>query len=245
MEEVLVAHRTGEDYDVCLIDWKMPDMDGIEVTRRVREFVGPDTTIIIITAYDWSAIEARAREAGANAFLSKPIFASTLYNTLLSLTGIEKAIHPCGERPARPALRGRRVLLAEDNELNREIAVELLRMVGMEVVCACNGQEAVETFLKEGDALDLILMDVQMPLMDGYEATKTLRKSGHPRAGSVPIVAMTADAFHEDVVKAADAGMNGHLAKPIDPERLYQTIEEMLRGAEVPSAGPAEAEADE
>ncbi len=247
VEEVLAAHRTGEDYDVCLIDWKMPDMDGIEVTRRVREFVGPDTTIIIITAYDWSAIEAPAREAGANAFLSKPIFASTLYNTLLSLTGIEKAVRTGSARSARPALSGRRVLLAEDNELNREIAVELLQMAGMEVVCAGNGQEAVETFLKEGDSLDLILMDVQMPLMNGYEATKTLRKSGHPRAGSVPIVAMTADAFHEDVVKAAEAGMNEHLAKPIDPERLYQTIEELMRGTDLPSfkAGPAETETDE
>ncbi|WP_346026354.1 response regulator [Beduinella massiliensis] len=246
VDQVLTAHRTGEDYDVCLIDWKMPDMDGIEVTRRVREFVGPETTIIIITAYDWSAIEHRAREAGANAFLSKPIFASTLYNTLLSVTGIEKAIHSCGTRPARPALAGRRVLLAEDNELNREIAVELLRMTGTQVVCAGNGQEAVEMFLSQGDAFDLILMDVQMPLMDGYEATEAIRGSDHPRAKSIPIVAMTADAFHEDVVRATEAGMNGHLAKPIDPERLYQTIEDLVqRAASAPAGGmSAAAEAD-
>lgn len=225
VEEVLTAHRNGEEYDVCLIDWKMPDMDGIEVTRRVREFVGPNTTIIIITAYDWSSIEESAREAGANAFLSKPIFASTLYNTLLSVTGIEKAVRVHESEYSRPALKGRRVLLAEDNELNREIAVELLKMAGMEIDCAANGQEAVERFLAGGESYDLILMDVQMPFMDGYQATETIRRSGHPRAESIPIVAMTADAFHEDVVKASEAGMNGHLSKPIDPERLYQMIE--------------------
>ncbi|MBC8569678.1 response regulator [Oscillospiraceae bacterium NSJ-54] len=227
VEEVVQAHKVGEDYDVCLIDWKMPDMDGIEVTRRVREFVGPDTTIIIITAYDWSSIEKRAREAGANAFLSKPIFASTLYNTLLTVTGIEKAVRPHGEK-ARPSLQGRRVLLAEDNLLNREIAVEILNMTGMEVSCAANGQEAVDMFRTNADKYDLILMDVQMPVMDGYQATKTIRKSDHPRAASIPIIAMTADAFHEDVVKAREAGMNGHLAKPIDPERLYQLMEDTL-----------------
>lgn len=229
VEKVLAAHKTGEEYDVCLIDWKMPDIDGIEVTRRVREFVGPDTTIIIITAYDWSSIEEDARKAGANAFLSKPIFASTLYNTLLSITGIEKAVRACDPGLARPVLAGRRALLAEDNELNREIAVELLSMTGMEVDCAGDGREAVQMFAEKGDCYDLILMDVQMPVMDGYEATRVIRASGHPRAGSIPILAMTADAFHEDVVKAREAGMNGHLAKPIDPDRLYQAIESFLR----------------
>lgn len=233
VDEVLAAHRVGEDYDVCLIDWKMPDMDGIEVTRRVREFVGPDTTIIIITAYDWSTIEQNARRAGANAFLSKPIFASTLYNALLSVTGIEKSVRVNGEPCSRPALQGRRVLLAEDNELNREIAVELLKMAGMEIDCAADGQEAVERFLACGERYDLILMDVQMPFMNGYQATEAIRQSGHPRA-NIPIIAMTADAFHEDVVKANEAGMNGHLAKPIDPERLYQMIEASI-------ATPAEA----
>ena len=229
VEKVLAAHKTGEEYDVCLIDWKMPDIDGIEVTRRVREFVGPDTTIIIITAYDWSSIEEDARKAGANAFLSKPIFASTLYNTLLSITGIEKAVRACDPGLARPVLAGRRALLAEDNELNREIAVELLSMTGMEVDCAGDGREAVQMFAEKGDCYDLILMDVQMPVMDGYEATRVIRASGHPRAGSIPILAMTADAFHEDVVKAREAGMNGHLAKPIDPDRLYQAIESFIR----------------
>lgn len=231
VEKVRAAHWTGEDYDVCLIDWKMPDMDGIEVTRRIRELVGPDTTIIIVTAYEWSAIEKRAREAGANAFLAKPIFASTLYNTLLSVTGISKM----AAVPAKisglntPELSGYHVLLVEDNELNREIAVELLKMTGVTVDYAENGREAVDKFRAYGDSLDLILMDVQMPVMDGYQATKEIRESGLTRAGAIPIIAMTADAFHEDVVRASEAGMNGHLSKPIDQALLYQTISEFIR----------------
>ena len=230
VEKVRAAHRSGTDYDVCLVDWRMPDMDGIEATRRMREAVGPDTLIIIITAYDWGAIEQSARAAGANAFLSKPIFASTLYNALLAVTGIEKAVlcpNPGGSL-RRPQLAGRHVLLVEDNEINREIAMELLKMVEITVDYAGDGQEAVDKFLAFGDNYDLILMDVQMPVMDGYRATQAIRRSGHPRAGSIPIIAMTADAFHEDVVRAAEAGMDGHLAKPIDPERLYQTLAERL-----------------
>ena len=228
VEKVRAAHRSGTDYDVCLVDWRMPDMDGIEATRRMREAVGPDTLIIIITAYDWGAIEQSARAAGANAFLSKPIFASTLYNALLAVTGIEKAVlcpNPGGSL-RRPQLAGRHVLLVEDNEINREIAMELLKMVEITVDYAGDGREAVDKFLAFGDNYDLILMDVQMPVMDGYRATQAIRRSGHPRAGSIPIIAMTADAFHEDVVRATEAGMDGHLAKPIDPERLYQTLAE-------------------
>ncbi len=232
VEEVLSAHKVGEDYDVCLIDLKMPDIDGVEVTRRVREFVGPNTTIIIITAYDWSAIEQSARAAGANAFLSKPIFASSLYNTLLAVTGIERAVLPSSAETFHANLAGRRALLAEDNDLNREIAVELLGMTGMEVDCAYNGKEALDRFQANGDAYDLILMDVQMPVMDGYQATEAIRRCGHPRARTIPIIAMTADAFHEDVVKARAAGMNGHLPKPIDMERLFQTIEDALSAAD-------------
>lgn len=228
VKEVLSAHRTGEVYDVCLIDWKMPDMDGIEVTRQIREFVGPDTTIIIITAYDWSSIEKNAREAGANAFLSKPIFASTLYNTLLSVTGIERTPENIGSERLNDILKGHHVLLAEDNEINQEIAVELLKMVGLEIDCVCNGQEALDLFLRKGEAYDLILMDMQMPVMDGYQAARAIRQSGHPLAKTIPIIAMTADAFHEDIVKASEAGMNGHLAKPIDPVRLYQMIESFI-----------------
>lgn len=226
VEKVLASHQAGDDYDVCFIDWKMPDIDGIEATRRIRELVGPNTTIIIITAYDWVQIENSARAAGANAFLAKPLFASTLYNALLSVTDFGRPpVSPVpGAAQRRPLLEGRHVLLVEDNELNREIAVELLKMAGITVECAENGKVAVDQFLVHGNAYDLILMDVQMPVMDGYQATAEIRRSGHPRAQTIPIIAMTADAFHEDVVRAAEAGMNGHIAKPIDPEVLYQVL---------------------
>lgn len=237
VEAVRVAHQNGEDYDVCLIDWKMPDLDGIEVTRRVREFVGPDTLIIIITAYDWSSIEKSAREAGANAFLSKPIFASTLYNTLLSVTRMDKVAHLAEDNSAsqRPELAGRRVLLVEDNLINREIAQELLKMTGMIVDYAENGQEAIEMFLANGDSYDAILMDIQMPVMDGYQATQAIRASDQPAAKTIPIIAMTADAFHEDVVKATAAGMNGHLAKPIEAALLYRTLVEHMKSKREPT----------
>ncbi len=228
VDEVVAAHKIGKEYDVCLIDWKMPDIDGIEVTRLVREFVGPDTTIIIITAYDWTSIEQGARKAGANAFLSKPIFASTLYNTLLAVTGIERTIKRPEDIQPSLDLKGRRVLLAEDNALNQYVAVELLKMAGIKTDCVENGQEAVDQFLANGDTYDLILMDIQMPIMDGYEATRAIRRSDHPKAKTIPIIAITADAFQEDVIKASEAGMNGHLAKPIDPRQLYKMIEPSL-----------------
>ena len=224
VEKVIDAHKTGEDYDVCLIDWKMPDMDGIEVTRRVRGYVGPDTTIIIITAYDFSSIEQSAREAGADAFLAKPIFSSTLYNTLISVTGMEREVHMQGPEQDMSGVEGCRVLLVEDNELNCEIGMEMLKIMGINAVCARNGQEAVERFLSDGDEIDLILMDVQMPIMDGYQATGAIRRSGRAKAKDIPIIAMTANAYHEDVVKAYEAGMNGHLAKPVDLKQLYRTI---------------------
>ena len=222
------SHQSGTDYDVCLADLKMPDIDGVEVARRVRAEVGPETTIIIITAYDWTNVEVRAREAGVDMFLTKPVFASTLYNALLSVTGIDRAVRVPAEKNHRPELAGHHVLLAEDNDLNREIAVELLQMIGITVDWAENGRAALDKFLSDGDTYDLILMDVQMPVMDGYQATAAIRSSGHERAGTIPIIAMTADAFHEDIVKAETAGMNGHLAKPIDPELLYETVAEYL-----------------
>ena len=148
----------------------------------MRNIAGPDTTIIIITAYDWMSIEESALNAGADSFLAKPVFASSLYNSLLSVTGIGKTVRTPGEMTQHPELAECRVLLAEDNELNREIAVELLRMAGITADCAKNGEEAVKKFLENGEAYDLILMDVQMPVMDGYQATEIIRNSGqkHP-----------------------------------------------------------------
>lgn len=218
------AHDTYEDYDVCIIDWRMPEMNGIEVTRRIREQLGPDTLIIIITAYGCGEIEAEARQAGANALIEKPLFPSALYNTLLSVINAA----PVREKPLAASAgvyEGKRFLLAEDNALNREIALELLRKTGVAIDCAVNGKEALDLFTaSDAGYYDLVLMDIQMPLMNGYDAAKAIRASEHPDAKKIPILAMTADAFREDVESAFAAGMNGHLAKPIEVDLLFETL---------------------
>lgn len=228
---LLTAHNEGQDYDVCFIDWRMPEMNGLEVTRRIRKTLGPDVLIIIITAYDWSQIELEARQAGANGFVAKPLFASSLYNALQTvksgtpLSMNSEWLNETGEG----VCNGKRILLVEDNELNQEIAVELLRFTGAEIECAGNGKEAVDRFLaSEEHYYDLILMDVQMPIMDGYEATRCLRASNRSDAETVPIFAMTANAFKEDVKDAYDSGMNGHLAKPIEVGVLYTMLKNLF-----------------
>ena len=229
---ILRARECGDDYDVCLIDWQMPDMDGVETARRIRREVGPDTLIIIISAYDWSPIEREAREAGVNAFINKPFFASTLHDTLLSITRHAPAKAEVSVPNRREYdFSGRRILLVEDNEFNREVAKEFLEMTGAAVECAGDGREALEKFTSsEPGHYALILMDVQMPVMSGYEATRAIRASDHAEAETIHILAMTANAFSEDIAAAAAAGMNGHLAKPIDVAALYRLIASHLEG---------------
>ena len=228
VDKVKAALENGEGcYDVCFIDWCMPDLNGIETARRIREYVGPEALIIIISAYDWSEIEQQARAAGVNAFIAKPLFASSLYNTLLTVA--QKGQLTAGEtgrEQIKYDFAGKKVLLAEDNELNAEIAVELLKLVGLEVDHAANGQEAVELFQQSAAAYLMIFMDIQMPVMNGYEAARIIRNSDAAAAQSIPIIAMTANAFRDDVQAALDAGMNGHIAKPIDVDILYKTISE-------------------
>ena len=229
VQMVLKAHEAYNDYDVCLIDWKMPDMDGIEVTRSIREKLGSDTLIIIISAYDWSEIEHEARQAGANAFVAKPLFESSLYHALSTAMQFESTPE---EKPGiqTPSFKGRRFLLVEDNELNREIAIELLKTTDAEIDAAKNGLEAIEQFSASPIGYyDLILMDIQMPIMGGYEASKRIRASAREDAQTVPILTMTANAFREDVEEALLSGMNGHIAKPIDINQLYTMISEALK----------------
>lgn len=229
---ILRARECGDDYDVCLIDWQMPDMDGVETARRIRREVGPDTLIIIISAYDWSPIEREAREAGVNAFINKPFFASTLHDTLLSITRHAPAKAEVSVPNRREYdFSGRRILLVEDNEFNREVAKEFLEMTGAAVECAGDGREALEKFTSsEPGHYALILMDVQMPVMSGYEATRAIRASDHAEAETIHILAMTANAFSEDIAAAVAVGMNGHLAKPIDVAALYRLIASHLEG---------------
>lgn len=215
----------GRCYDVCFIDWCMPELDGIETARRMRSYVGPDVLIIIISAYDWSGIEEQAKAAGVNAFIAKPFFASNLYNMLLTVSRKpELGFSAVGNKETYD-FGGKKVLLVEDNELNMEIASELLKFVNLQVEHAENGKVAVNIFRNSKEKeYALIFMDIQMPLMNGYDAARCIRSSEHPAAGTIPIIAMTANAFNDDVQAAFDAGMNGHLAKPIDVEALYKTI---------------------
>lgn len=215
----------GRCYDVCFIDWCMPELDGIETARRMRRYVGPDVLIIIISAYDWSGIEEQAKAAGVNAFIAKPFFASNLYNTLLTVSRKpELGFSAVGNKETYD-FGGKKVLLVEDNELNMEIASELLKFVNLQVEHAENGKVAVDIFRNSKEKeYALIFMDIQMPLMNGYDAARCIRSSEHPAAGTIPIIAMTDNAFNDDVQAAFDAGMNGHLAKPIDVEVLYKTI---------------------
>ncbi len=231
VERVISAHNDGCEFDVCFIDWKMPDMDGIETTRRIREKVGRETPIIIISAYDWSEIEEEAREAGADAFISKPLFESSIYNVLVNVTNGVFGKPVAVSVDNHNLLNGKRILLAEDNELNREIAVTMLEMHGAEVETAENGQEALNLFINsDKDHFDIILMDVQMPIMDGYEATKYIRESSHKNAKGIPIVALTANAFTEDVSNAISSGMNAHVSKPIDINNLCLLIARFTQG---------------
>lgn len=234
------AHNEQAGYDICLVDWKMPGMNGGQTARAIRDVVGDDVLIIIVSAYDWAAIEGEACECGVDDFISKPLFASTLHG---AITAANKKLSAEGGANTDTADRheydfiGHRVLLVEDNEFNREIGQEFLEMVNVEVEMAENGKEAVEKMTSAPEGYyDLILMDVQMPVMDGYEATKMIRASSHPEAQSIGIVAMTANAFTEDVARAVAAGMNAHLAKPIDVNALYEVLSRYFQKQTVDSA---------
>ena len=219
------AHNEGDSYHTFIIDWQMPEISGVETTRRIRQKVGEDAPIIILTAYDWSDIEQEAREAGVTAFCAKPLFMSDLKSALLTANDlIDKA--PKEEAPWQKVdFKGRRVLLVEDNEINREIAEVILTESGLEVETAPDGTDAVSMVEKCSDGYyDAILMDVQMPIMDGYEATRTIRAMSRKYAKNVPIIAMTANAMEEDKEKAIASGMNAHIAKPIDTELLMSVL---------------------
>ena len=220
------AYHRGDLFRVYIIDWLMPDMNGIETTRRIRQVIGEDVPIIILTAYDWSDIEEEARAAGVTAFISKPMFMSDLNNVLCSCLGrMEESLF---EEKAEYDFIGKKILLVEDNELNREIAEEILEENGFIIDTAEDGTIAVEKMreARTGD-YDLILMDIQMPLMDGYEATRQIRALG-TEISKLPIIAMTANAFEEDRRAALEAGMNEHISKPIDVENLKETLARFL-----------------
>jgi len=224
------AKRAGKAFGVFIIDWLMPDMNGIEVVRRIRAEIGNDTPIVILTAYDWSDIEDEAREAGVTAFCSKPIFLSELSSLLVATTEKEAVRQDADDQPEMLQMAGMRLLLVEDNLLNQEIASEILTEAGFTVDVVEDGQAAVDKISGvEAGTYDIVLMDIQMPIMDGYEATRQIRALTDPAKAGVPIVAMTANAFEEDRQRAFAAGMNGHIAKPIEVPKLMETLAELLK----------------
>ncbi|MBR3561887.1 MAG: response regulator [Oscillospiraceae bacterium] len=223
------AHERGDGFRVFIVDWKLPDLSGIEVARQIRAAVGEDSPILLMTAYDWPTIKDEAIEAGVNGFCNKPLFLSELYGALTKVLGSVEEQKPQAEELAPISFAGRRLLLVDDIEMNREIAVAVLEMNDFEVEEACDGTEAVEKVTAaEPGYFDAVLMDVQMPTMNGYEATRAIRTSGTPNA-NIPIIAMTANAFDEDKKAALEAGMDGHVAKPVDVARLMEVLGGILR----------------
>ncbi len=230
-EAVLRTHQAltrGNDYGVYIIDWLLPDMNGIEVTRRIRKEVGDKAPILILTAYDWADIEEEAKEAGVTSFCSKPLFLSELRSSLQSAIETSEGKKKKDREKASKNRTGH-ILLAEDVELNQEIAVTILGDAGFTTEVADNGQIALDMIRKSEEGYyQLVLMDVQMPVMNGYEAAKAIRSLENKKLASIPIIAMTANAFEEDKQEALNAGMNGHIAKPFDIEKLLAMLDELL-----------------
>jgi CheY-like chemotaxis protein len=221
---ILKKHCAGSDYNVIIVDWSMPDMDGLEVIRRARAEIGNDVPIIIVSAYDVADIEAEAREAGANDLISKPLFKSSLSKTLkniLKLSDVEN------EKPSKYDISGMNILIAEDNDLNYEIAKTLIEYEGASCARAENGRVCVD-ILEAGGKPDLVLMDMQMPVMKGLDAARLIRSSENEDIRNIPIIAMTADAFAENIQECIDAGMDGHIAKPIDISVILSEIQKVM-----------------
>ena len=227
IEMVKIRHARRAPYNLILIDWKMPEMDGVETTRRIRSIVGSESAIIILTAYNWDDIIDEARAAGVDSFLAKPLFASNVVEEFRYAIEKKKAANA---EEAKADLKGKRILLAEDMEVNAEIMVMVLNMREMQVECAANGREALEMFSKsQENYYDAILMDMNMPEMDGLEATMKIRALEREDAKTIPIIALTAKAFDEDVQRSLQAGLNAHLSKPVEPDALFATLESMVK----------------
>ena len=229
IEMVKKRHLEDNDYEIVLLDWKMPDMDGLQTMREIRRQVGDNIPILIISAYDWSDIEEEALEAGANGFISKPLFKSNLFLGLSSFM-IKEDTEESQKNENKQRFTGKRILLAEDNDLNWEIAEDILSEAGFELERAENGQICVEKFQQSDICyFDVILMDIRMPVMSGYDAAKTIRAMKERADVNLPIIAMTADAFSEDIQHSLECGMNEHISKPIDVDRLIQILRKYLK----------------
>ena len=221
-EKAVRRHGEGRDYDVIILDWKMPGTDGVELARKIRKTAGIDVPILLISAYDWSDMEETAREAGANGFISKPLFRSRLYDRISQVLGVSSG--PAEAEEDNSDIAGMHILVAEDNDINWEIIAMLLSMHGIEAKRAENGRICTDLLAEAPeDSWDLVFMDIQMPVMNGLDATRAIRALPN-WAAKIPIIAMTADAFSENVAECLAAGMNGHIAKPIDIKLVLKEI---------------------
>ena len=228
IEMVKLRHARRQPYNLILVDWQMPEMDGVETTRQIRAIVGHESAIIILTAYRWDDILEEAIEAGIDSFISKPLFASALMDEFQTALKKKKAMFD--NNVTKADLKGRRILLAEDVEINAEIMIMVLETREMEADLAKNGKIAVEMFESHPEGYyDAILMDMRMPEMDGLTATKIIRAMDRADAKEIPIIALTANAFDEDVQRSMQAGLNAHLSKPVEPENLYETLESLIK----------------
>lgn len=227
--EIEKGIREMKPYDIVLVDLKMPDMDGIQTAKAIRRLVGAETLVVVMTAYEWKEIEADARRAGVDFFITKPLFRSELVDLFEKINDFSEAVYERETAKGEIQFAGERILLVEDNELNLEVAASLLEMKGLTIESACNGLQALEKFCSTPVGYyDAVLMDIRMPVMDGLEAARNIRLFDKSDAQTIPIIAMTANAFDEDVEKSHAAGMNAHLAKPIDPEKLFAVLQEFI-----------------
>ena len=228
VELVKLRQARQDPYNLILVDWQMPDIDGIETTKKIKEIVGNETAVIILTAYKWDDIFDEAVKAGVDSFLAKPLFASNVIEEFKSALAKKRGLDE--DEPDPSELKGKRVLLAEDVQINAEIMMMVLSSQEINVDLAENGKIAVELFKSHDEGYyDAILMDMRMPEMDGLEATKTIRAMGKKDSEDIPIIALTANAFDEDVQRSLQAGLNAHLSKPVQPEALYKTLAKYIR----------------
>ena len=226
LTKLVAKKEAGKSYDVIILDWKMPGTDGVELTKKIREIAGNDISILLVSAYDWTQIEENAKHAGIDGFISKPLFRSSLFKKISEVLGLEQ--NAASQEENNSDLQGMNILVAEDMDVNWEIISTLLGMYGINSRRAENGRVAVEMLKNIQPAeYDVVFMDIQMPEMNGLEATRRIRKLENPYAAGIPIIAMTADAFSENVAECLEAGMNSHIAKPIDINNVIKELKKI------------------